>query len=541
MSEVHDMIPSFNFYLLVDGVHEIPLKSVQPFTRDNEYDTIQEGGMNDYVYLKRKPISQPFKLVVERYCEYGLGLFDPLTNGAELLLPLILFVGKNAGGGFESGRYYTFTGAVVMGITYGGLDAEKGGLLTETITYGYNHMFCLTMPSSESDSAPAWSIVTNGLERKYSKRGFEPRQNEEHWDDIDYGPTGDDTVRSKARRWNFDGTKVKGQGKISHRVLDRSKEESKPEQRKYNFAAENNKEYKGDTKSVRSAQNANFSDKTLGPSLGIKELSLEQMTDRARKFELDKDGVYTGNGKISARSNPNIQETRKKEMIDGARQWEFDGTSKAGKGGQYAQNGLVTEYHELDGGGSIGLGKPEESKETMTERAVRGVKNTYAGVVGTDPVPRKWVFDKEGTKDGAGDRSRQNAVINEGGDASGMGVAELSKETMAESARKWAFTDENSKGGGGVSSRVPPKVPEISKSDMTDLAVRGAKNTYAGEVGVDPAPRKWEFDKTQPPTKAGQGISSRADSGVEELSKSAMTQKAVKHVKRTIEDFLMGE
>ena len=47
--------------------------------------------------------------------------------------------------------------------------------------------------------------------------------------------------------------------------------------------------------------------------------------------------------------------------------------------------------------------------------------------------------------------------------------------------------------------------------------------------------------KTQPPTKAGQGISSSADSGVEELCKSAMTQKAVKHVKRTIEDFLMGE
>ena len=48
----HWLIPSFNFMLRVDGAFDIPLKSVQPFSRDNEYEPIQEGGMNDYVYLE---------------------------------------------------------------------------------------------------------------------------------------------------------------------------------------------------------------------------------------------------------------------------------------------------------------------------------------------------------------------------------------------------------------------------------------------------------------------------------------------------------
>ena len=627
MSEVHDIIPSFNFYLLVNGVDEIPLKSVQPFSRDNEYEPIQEGGMNDYVYLKRKPISQPFKLVVERYVDYGLGIADSLTNGSELLLPLILFVGKNVGGNFDSGRYYTFTGAVIMGIQYGGLDAEKGGLHTETITFGYNHMFSLTMPGSENSSAPAWSMIKNRLEPKYSKRGFEPSQNSERWDDMDYGPTGDDTIRDKARRWNFDEKKSKGQGPVSHRVLPRSKEDDKPEQRKYNFSAENNKEHKGDKKSVRSAQNSNYSDKTLGPKLGIKELTKDEMSKKANRFEMDENGLYTGNGWISAKHNPIAKEKRIKQMTDDAVKWEFDKKTKKGKGKQSAQNYLVTEHRELEGGGSAGLGLPEDSAEVMATRAKRGVKNTNAGVVGTAPVPRKWkftkdkskdgegersrqnaaqfikdetsgigvteasktdmaaashkwafvegdkyavkgnqvqsarkvekinqetkaelsaksnkwLFDKDKTKDGAGVRSRQNAQEAENGDSSGLGVKELPAGKLAEGAKRWVFTDKNAKNGGGVSSRVPPKTPEESKGTLKDMAKHGVKNTdnYTnGNKGIEP--RKWDFDDKEPATKEGQGTASRVPPRVKEDSKGEMADKAVRHVKQSITDFLMG-
>jgi hypothetical protein len=81
--------------LRVDGAFDVPLKSVRAFSRENEYDYIQEGGMNDYVYMRRKPISKPFTLQVERYVATDFN--DPLSNGTELLLPLMLFVGKNTG------------------------------------------------------------------------------------------------------------------------------------------------------------------------------------------------------------------------------------------------------------------------------------------------------------------------------------------------------------------------------------------------------------------------------------------------------------
>jgi len=123
MTEEYNFLTNFRFMLRVDGAFDVPLKSVRAFSRENEYDYIQEGGMNDYVYMRRKPISKPFTLQVERYVATDFN--DPLSNGTELLLPLMLFVGKNTGGSIDFGRYYFFTGAVVMSKEYGGLDAER--------------------------------------------------------------------------------------------------------------------------------------------------------------------------------------------------------------------------------------------------------------------------------------------------------------------------------------------------------------------------------------------------------------------------------
>ncbi|MBR1441089.1 MAG: hypothetical protein IJ589_07695, partial [Lachnospiraceae bacterium] len=126
----YSFLSNFRFVLKVDGAFDVPLKSVRAFNRENEYDYIQEGGLNDYVHMRRKPISKPYTLVVERYVPASLGINDPLTSGVELLLPLLLFVGKNTGGStMNYSRYYAFTGAVVMSKEYGGLDAERAGML----------------------------------------------------------------------------------------------------------------------------------------------------------------------------------------------------------------------------------------------------------------------------------------------------------------------------------------------------------------------------------------------------------------------------
>ena len=85
-------VVGFNFMLRVEALFDVPCKSVRAFTREMEYELIQEGGLNDYVHMRRKPISKPFTLEVERYV--GIDYIDPLPLGAELLIPVMLFVSR---------------------------------------------------------------------------------------------------------------------------------------------------------------------------------------------------------------------------------------------------------------------------------------------------------------------------------------------------------------------------------------------------------------------------------------------------------------
>lgn len=134
-------ITAFNYNLTVELFYDIPCKSVRNFTKKNAYEYIQQGGMNDYVIMKRKPITEPFTFQVERYVSSSLT--DPLANGAELTAPVFLTVKKNYYGGEDDdkGRIYVFTGCVVTEKSFGDLDAEKPGLLTETVTIAYREMF----------------------------------------------------------------------------------------------------------------------------------------------------------------------------------------------------------------------------------------------------------------------------------------------------------------------------------------------------------------------------------------------------------------
>ncbi len=142
-------MPNFNFMLRVEGVMDVPCKSIKAFTRELEFEIIQEGGLNDYVHMRRKPISKPFYLEVERYI--GTDYVDPLPLGAELLLPLILFVSRMAGKFSIVARTYTFTGCTVTKKTYGDLNAEQSGLYVETTTIAYREMVCVDMPSLENN------------------------------------------------------------------------------------------------------------------------------------------------------------------------------------------------------------------------------------------------------------------------------------------------------------------------------------------------------------------------------------------------------
>ncbi len=135
---------NFNFMLRVEGIMDVPCKSVSAFTKENEYEYIKEGGLNDYVHMKRKQISKPFTFSVERYV--GIDYVDPLPLGGELILPVLLFVSR-FGNKFDLvERAYTFTGCTVISKEYGNLDAEKSGLLTERVTIAYRELLVVDTP-----------------------------------------------------------------------------------------------------------------------------------------------------------------------------------------------------------------------------------------------------------------------------------------------------------------------------------------------------------------------------------------------------------
>ena len=152
---------NYNFTLQVEGIYNLPCKSVHVFHRENEYETLQEGGLNDYVHMLRKPISKPMTFQVERYV--GVDMFDPLALGTDLILPVLLQVSRYPGDGEvldladSMQRVYTFTGCTVIAKDFGELSAERSGLLVETTTIAYREMLCVDNPSARS-KRKTWSM-----------------------------------------------------------------------------------------------------------------------------------------------------------------------------------------------------------------------------------------------------------------------------------------------------------------------------------------------------------------------------------------------
>ena len=151
-----NVLVNYNFMLRVEGIYDLPCKSVHSFTKENEFEYVQEGGLNDYVHMLRKSVSKPFSFTVERYV--GMDIVPPLPLGAELVLPVILMVAPHANQFGNSKRTFVFTGCTVMSKTYGELNAEKSDLLTETIVIGYREMVEVTVPVHIGSDGKLWEF-----------------------------------------------------------------------------------------------------------------------------------------------------------------------------------------------------------------------------------------------------------------------------------------------------------------------------------------------------------------------------------------------
>ncbi len=129
---------NYNFLLRVDAVYDLQCRKIGSITQEKEYEMIQEGGVNDYVHMREKPISKPFTFQVERYI--GENFFDPLPLGKRLELPVTLYVGRYLPASKNPRWTFTFQGCTVTNKTYGELDAERSGLMVETTTIAYQQM-----------------------------------------------------------------------------------------------------------------------------------------------------------------------------------------------------------------------------------------------------------------------------------------------------------------------------------------------------------------------------------------------------------------
>ena len=131
----HKVHLNMNFKVLVEG-EEIACKAVQGLEEEQEQEYIREGGLNDSVHIRPKPASKPQVLKLERYITADYK--DVLKVGQVLGQPLIVETSPEVWG--NTSVRFQFLGGVVTNRQFGGLHAERKGLLEETVSIAYREM-----------------------------------------------------------------------------------------------------------------------------------------------------------------------------------------------------------------------------------------------------------------------------------------------------------------------------------------------------------------------------------------------------------------
>ncbi len=153
------------FLLRVDAIYDLACTKVSGITQEKEYENIMEGGVNDYVQLREKPATKPNILQIERYI--GEKYFDPLPVGRKCLIPLVLYVSRYLNDFDNATMSFSFSGGIVISKKFGELDAQRSGLLIETIQIAYQKV-SITSVINE-DLTPSWSFDETG--KKYQGLG----------------------------------------------------------------------------------------------------------------------------------------------------------------------------------------------------------------------------------------------------------------------------------------------------------------------------------------------------------------------------------
>ena len=145
---------NYNFLLRVEGMFDLPCKSISGFQKKQEYEYIQEGGVNDYVHIRKKPASEPNTFQVE--CYVGTEPDNVLNLGTEFSMPVQILIARYPGEFENPKRIFEFKGCIVTEKQYGELNAEKGEILTEVTTITYQTMTC--KDAKTESQKPVWKF-----------------------------------------------------------------------------------------------------------------------------------------------------------------------------------------------------------------------------------------------------------------------------------------------------------------------------------------------------------------------------------------------
>ncbi|MBQ9871333.1 MAG: hypothetical protein IJM27_05315 [Eubacterium sp.] len=248
---------AYAFALQVEAAFFLPLRAVRVFSKENEFDYYQEGGLNDYVHMLRKPITRPFTFQIERYVgvdsgflDMNSGFLDPLALGTDLVLPLVLYVNRSPTkdwyknitlSNLNCARAYVFTGCTVIAKEYGELNAEQSKLHTETITIAYRELFAMNQFDPGNEPGGKWeydgTVAGSGTSHK-ENRNANLKADVSKWNypgttekttSVDHPSNRSRNEKVMPSKWNFPGSE-EGTTSVDHtanRSVNQVKEPSK--------------------------------------------------------------------------------------------------------------------------------------------------------------------------------------------------------------------------------------------------------------------------------------------------------------------------
>ncbi len=460
-------LQSYNFVLVVEGIFDIPCKSVRAFKKENEFELIQEGGVNDYVHMRRKPISKPFQFQVERYL--GTDKFDIMSLGTDFILPLILCVSRwQKPSEANSSRFYIFMGATVIEKEYSTLDSEKSGLHTETITIAYKELFAMNQNFINTDGDELENGVQMGTEWEFDKNATNRAGVSTEAAKKGKNQHARKSAGAKAST-DAEGNTVYtyGYGK-DYSELTREDFEKRAKKWKFNTSAAD---------SSKAGNSSEAAKKGSG-----KQSAQYKIYNTGTSTEKDKDGK----DQKSYGAGLGFQEEKQSDFVEKAKLWAFNqkAESKAMKSVPDAKKGTGTQSAVQP----VGIltktgGKPDEP-----ETYGFGPEYTEATRSHLESRAHLWTFNTEAknqatattadAKKGKGTQSAQHTYAHNGTKTttgkdgkqeitygSGQDFTELTRDAMKDKAKLWAFKS-------GVNSKAGLSTEDAKKGDGTSSAVK---------------------------------------------------------------------